>query len=520
MKKITRDEIKTALELPNGPVELVNDTRIEPKSLCDEAVALFLEQGIGSALLVRLAKSRSMLIRMSGNPALLPAVREALSSDSAKLRRNAARLLSQLTVTEADAELLIEVLKNEQTRFVRPSVILAIGAVGGESARTFLGSYTPEPPADETEKKHYDDEVESLRLARAAVVRHERHQFLGLDKAYEIELTASDRLTEQLKDELEDMDIPTDDIRRSSLKVVTADYPALFEARCFREALFIIATGVTMTPRAIAHAAAPFMTTFMKATHDGGAPYRYRIELNGDIEERTEFKKAVRDLMDCAELINSPSDYEIELRIEAAYGSARLYLKLYTVKDSRFLYRIGSLPASMNPATAAAVLRLASEYLTVNARVIDPCCGSGTLLFERGLLSPCASLTGIDIAHKAIDAARKNANAAAEHHGIKLAKFVCNDILRFESHRPYDELICNLPFGNRVGDHSSCETLYDGLLKKLPLLVKKGGIAVLYTMEFTMLKRLIHENPGLEILKQERTEAGGLTPMIFILRVS
>ena len=167
----------------------------------------------------------------------------------------------------------------------------------------------------------------------------------------------------------------------------------------------------------------------------------------------------------------------------------------------------------------AAVLRFASDYLTVNARVIDPCCGSGTLLFERGMLSPCASLTGVDISHKAIDCARVNAEAAVKTCGITQAKFICNDIMRFESKRPYDELICNLPFGNRVGNHSSCERLYEGLLDRMGLLVKKGGIAVLYTMEFTLLKNLIRERRNIEILKQERTEAGGLTPMIFILRV-
>ena len=112
-----------------------------------------------------------------------------------------------------------------------------------------------------------------------------------------------------------------------------------------------------------------------------------------------------------------------------------------------------------------------------------------------------------------------NAEAAVKTCGITQAKFICNDIMRFESKRPYDELICNLPFGNRVGNHSSCERLYEGLLDRMGLLVKKGGIAVLYTMEFTLLKNLIRERRNIEILKQERTEAGGLTPMIFILRV-
>ena len=50
--------------------------------------------------------------------------------------------------------------------------------------------------------------------------------------------------------------------------------------------------------------------------------------------------------------------------------------------------------------------------------------------------------------------------------------------------------------------------------------LQKGGVALLYTMEFTLLKNLIRERSHLEILSQGRTEAGGLTPMIFIIRVN
>ena len=349
-------------------------------------------------------------------------------------------------------------------------------------------------------------------------MKHEKHDFIGLDRVYEIELSAPDRLSEQLKEELEELDFPVSGVRRASLSVKTRDYLGLFNARCFSEALFPIARGVSLKPETVAQLSKAFMLKFMKATHGGTPPYRYRIEIEGDMDGRTEYKHAVRDLIDDDEIVNAPSDYEIELRIAAAGNASRLYLKLYTVPDERFFYRLETVPASMNPATAAAMLRFAMDHLTSNARVIDPCCGSGTLLFERGLLSPCASLTGVDIAHNAIDAARTNAAAAAKR-GIKQAKFICNDILRFESKRPYDELICNLPFGNRVGTHSSCERLYEGLLDRLPQLVRRDGIAILYTMEFTLLKNLIRTRPYLEILKQERTEAGGLTPMIFILKI-
>lgn len=518
MKKLTAETIKKCLEEANGSERLASDNTIDKIALLEETAKLFMEEGIGSALLVRLMKSRQYMLRLTANGEFLAAVRRETGSDSPKLRRNAARMLGQVSREREDALLLIDMLKKEDTRFVIPTILLSIGSVGGEEAQAFLDGYTPAQPADETEQKHYENEIEALKLARVTAMKHEKHVFKGLDKKYEIELVTPDRLSEQLKEELDDMDIQAYDVRMASLKVKTDDYEGLFCARCFSEALFTVAIGVSMKPKVVAEKAKSFMLDFMRATHEGEPPYRYRIEVNGEVENRTEYKKQLRDIIDDEEIVNSPSDYEIELRIEVNGNASRIYVKLMTVKDKRFMYRLESIPASMSPATAAAVLRLASEYLTVNARVVDPCCGSGTMLFERGLISPCDSLTGVDIAHRAIDAARRNSEAAARM-GIKQAKFICNDILRFESKRPYDELICNLPFGNRVGTHSGCEMLYSGLLDRLPQLVKRGGIAVLYTMEFTMLKRMIKERANIEILKQERTESGGLMPMIFILRV-
>ena len=129
-------------------------------------------------------------------------------------------------------------------------------------------------------------------------------------------------------------------------------------------------------------------------------------------------------------------------------------------------------------------------------------------------LAPAASLTGVDIAHRAIDIARKN----AENAGSK-AKFICNDMLRFEAKRPYDEIVANLPFGNRVGTHANNERLYAGLLDRLPQWLNEDGVAILYTMEFTLLKKLIRERPKLKLVTETRTEAGGLMPGIFIIKL-
>lgn len=515
MKKLTRDEITALLAQPNGAEKLYN-MNVDQDALLQTASLMFREEGAASALLARLASSKRLLIKMSEDEALKAALADHLGSESPKLRRNCARLMGALR-DPAFADALISALEREDTRFVRPSMLLALGSVGGEKAEDFIKSYVPAPPADGTEKKHYEEEKDALTAARRSLAPRTEHPFTGLKSKETIELRAPFKLTHQLEKELSDLGFSSFDIRQDSLKTETDDLPGLFEARCFTEALFPIG-ACAPEPAAIAKKAVPFMERLLPSCHGGEPPMRFRVELSAVLPEevsRQELAKRIAALCETALLQNSPGDYEAELRIEGNAKSLRLYLKLFTFKDTRFSYRKESIPASMNPAVAAAVLRFAEDRLSVGARVIDPCCGSGTFLIERGKLSPCASLTGVDISHKAIDIARRN----TELSGVP-AKYTVNDILRFECHRPYDELIANLPFGNRVGDHSSCEKLYKGLLEKLPQLVKKGGIAILYTMEFTLLKKLIRETPAVNLLSQERTEAGGLTPMIFILQVN
>lgn len=175
----------------------------------------------------------------------------------------------------------------------------------------------------------------------------------------------------------------------------------------------------------------------------------------------------------------------------------------------------------MHPATAAAVLRYATKLwvadgyvMARDARVLDPTCGSGTFLIERGKLSPCRALTGVDISHKAIDIARVNADAAGQR-----AAFIVNDCLRFIAKEPYDELIANLPFDIRVGSHENNEQLYTQILSHFTEWVRPGGVAVLYTMEFALLRRLLIGQKKMRLLSEIRSNAGSPHHCIFVLRV-
>ncbi|MEG1810482.1 MAG: methyltransferase domain-containing protein [Clostridia bacterium] len=511
MIKLDCAQVKNILGQPNGSEKLMQNA----PAAFDAAWALFCENdSAAAAFLCRCAKKQDFKQSMN---ALLgderAALHTALTSDEPKMRKNAARLAGELHDMR-DVHPLIAALNAEQTRFVRPSMLLALGALGGEDARGVILAYEVPAAANEGEAKHEKEEREAFASARKSFFELDKHTFTGLDKPYELMLRTPDKLADSLAYELGLMHIVPQKIAQDCVELQSQEAIGLMGARSFTELLFVLARDIAPTPKAIAIRVKQQLQELLLGAHDGKPPFGYRIELRSEMD-RGAFARELASLLDGDILINSPSNYEVELRLEQLRnGGMNVFAKLFTIPDARFDYRAGALPASMHPATAAAVLRYARDYLSPDARVLDPCCGSGTFLIERGKLTDCASLTGVDIVHKAIDIARENAQLAGS-----CAKFIVNDCLRFEANRQYDEVIANLPFGNRVGTHAANERLYAGLLDRLPLWVKKGGTALLYTMEFTLLKKLVRERPQLKLMTEARTGAGGLMPGIFILKI-
>lgn len=496
--------VKGRERLESGGQALPEVCALLNKPESDDAAAL------AASYLAKLAKSPANRDAINQYFADRSALYAALHADLPKLRKNAARLLGALCY-QKDALELISALQKEDTRFVRPSLLLALGSVGGPEAKKALESHNVLPAADETEEKHFQEESAALKTALAKLAPKIRHRFNGLPYETEIELRPPSGLALPLSHELAELHFHPFGILKDRAAVKTKDFPGLFKARSFSEALFPLARGIPLRAKAIA-SVKDRMTGLLTGAHEGAPPYAYRIEIRAETD-RGALARAIAQELDGPELINAPSGYEAELRVEAAGSVCNVYLKLYTYKDTRFLYRKNSLPASIKPASAAGVLRYALPFLKRGARVLDPCCGSGTMLIERSMLSPCSELLGLDIFGRAADISRENARLARVN-----AQFIRTDCLDFIAKKPFDEVISNLPFGNRVGTHKENTELYLGLMKKLTEWLAPGGVAVLYTMEYELLKRLVKKTKGLAFENETRTEAGGLLPGIFVIR--
>ena len=438
--------------------------------------------------------AREILERLFADRTVLYA---ALIAPEPKARKNAARVLGAFA-NERDTDALIAALLTEETRYVTPSILLALGAIAGTKAGDAILAYVPPVAADETEEKHVSDILEAHEKALAALTRDiPLPPRARLSQPSELLLVPPVGFGQILHKEATTHGFEAT-LHADGVRIVTDQIKTLQELRCAQEILLPLAASIPTDATQIAALASPVLTR------------PFRIELRNFAGDRAAFIRAVSTALGGGD---NPSRYADELRIVCNNDKCDVFIRPRDVPDTRFAYRKRALPASIHPVQAACLARYALSFVSAaRPRTLDPFCGSGTLLLELERAVPTA-LIGVDISERALDAARENAEAAHSN-----AKFVHKDILKFEPRDPFDLILSNLPFGNRVGTHSANEPLYQDFVHALPKLLATGGIAVLYTMEHKLLTTCLKSEPSLALAAELTTEAGGLNPRVTVVR--
>lgn len=189
-------------------------------------------------------------------------------------------------------------------------------------------------------------------------------------------------------------------------------------------------------------------------------------------------------------LLNSPHQYEIEIVLkELKPNVVNAYLKIMDIENRRFQYRKEATAFSLKPFIAGTLMKLAEPYLISHSRVLDPFCGSGTLLIERNIARPTLFAMGLDIYGKGLDIAKKNVKAAGQ-----TVHFVHKDALRFVNTEAFDEIFTDMPTKEQMSDMDALRELYDKFFKRIPKLVRHDGYVFLYTSELSLVRKNLRLN--------------------------
>jgi 23S rRNA G2445 N2-methylase RlmL len=168
---------------------------------------------------------------------------------------------------------------------------------------------------------------------------------------------------------------------------------------------------------------------------------------------------------------DAAADLTIRLFIE--HDVALVGVRLGKTALSKRPYKQAHLPGSLKPPVAAALVMLVD--VAPGLRLLDPCCGAGTILVEAALMG--ATAMGGDSDPSAVAAARANVEAAGISAEIQQWDAQALPI----ANASIDRIVSNLPWGRQVAVDAALATFYHRVCSEMRRVLAPGARLTLLT---------------------------------------
>ena len=163
----------------------------------------------------------------------------------------------------------------------------------------------------------------------------------------------------------------------------------------------------------------------------------------------------------------------LNVRLFIEHTLAHVGVRLGETSLQRRPYKQLQIPGSLKPPVAAAMLALAET--AAGQRLLDPCCGAGTILIEAAQQG--ALVRGGDLDKTAVAAAKTNAAAASVTAIIE--QWDARSLPIEDS--SIDRIVSNLPWGRQVAVDGALHALYGAICSELRRVLAPGGRIALLT---------------------------------------
>lgn len=511
--------------MPDGPVRLTRNNKISAliarlgcpeTSAAEQAGRQLIRMGVEALpLLLRATRDSSLSVRrrvafvlgeLSPSDAqsqskIEEVLQTALDDADWKVRRNAAVGLGKIA-RHTSLTRISEKLRGEADERVRPSLILAFGAVADPSDAAILHSVRLISDKERAAAAKVFDRLRGLAGTAGTI-----ETATVIDASVRVELWSRGGIAEITAEEVEERGIPAEIINNDRVRILTPT--SLDELVSFRTALFpvLVFESPATDPAQLAQgfSASPIVNEMIRLT-PGEMP-RFRLTLQHVPPGWTRKRDWISAFAaNCASMANAAAGYSWEIIVKQAQRHSIIGARPATYTDKRFFYRHADVPASLHPTLAAAAVRLCP--VRDDDVVLDPFCGSGTLLAERAIRGPYRRLIAVDISPRALKAARENLA------GFDKMSFIQADATTLSLREQVNAIISNPPYGQRVGAPRSASKLHAALdALALRVLCKRGFLIVFRPLTFP-------DPAGLQLVAKRTVDAGGIQVSLIVARKS
>lgn len=182
-----------------------------------------------------------------------------------------------------------------------------------------------------------------------------------------------------------------------------------------------------------------------------------------------------------------PDNADIEFWLQQTGKQIRLGLRLTDHTMRHRTYKTATRPASLRPTIARALVQLTRPG--DGDIFLDPMCGAGTIMIERGLAGRYQLIQGGDIDAEAV--ANTFENFGNKHKPREIHHW---DAKRLPlSDESIDKIATNPPWGRQIGSPSELRSLYQLVFSEMDRVLKPGGCVAILTSEWKVSKQALEK---------------------------
>lgn len=208
---------------------------------------------------------------------------------------------------------------------------------------------------------------------------------------------------------------------------------------------------------------------------------------------------------------------DVNVRVDVIEDTCFISLQQTWVSlDQR--YQRGFQPRITLKTTMAFAMLHLCKLPASGGKILDPFCGSGTILLEAASLRPDIQLYGSDRYEKCVTGARENLISVGCYQRSHIQQLDARDIDSYYPPASFDAIVTNPPYGIQVGQQIDFYLLYRKFLQgAAQLLVPKGRLVMLVGKKHALVRKLLRSSHFFRICHERVVETGNIYPHLLVL---